>query len=69
MISEGAHQSPRPWFRGEFFVAGRPRICAVCGLQIKPNSSAIANHELRQCAHLGCGTIHAPPPAKETRPC
>ncbi len=46
-----------PWFVGEPFTAGRARVCAVCSREIKPGETAIANHDLRQCAHLGCGRI------------
>jgi hypothetical protein len=49
--------STGPWFRGKYFVSGRARSCAVCGGRIDLGQSAIANMELRQCAHLGCGTI------------
>lgn len=50
-------EKPGPWFRGHAFTAGRMRVCAVCGREIKPGQSAIANWELRQVAHLGCGTL------------
>lgn len=46
-----------PWFRGQYFIAARERYCAVCSGKIKPGDPAIANHELRQCAHFGCGSI------------
>ena len=50
-------QSSGPWFFGEPFMAGHPRVCAVCRQQIRRGETAIANHDLRQCAHLGCGKI------------
>jgi hypothetical protein len=46
-----------PWFTGEYFVSRRTRTCAVCGQAIRPGDTAIANHEQKQCAHFGCGTV------------
>jgi len=48
---------PSPWFVGTAFTSRRARLCAVCGQLIKLGALAIANHELQQCAHLGCGGI------------
>lgn len=58
MAQESEHEvSAGPWFRGSYFVSGHDRTCAVCGNAIKRGQSAVANHDLRQCAHLGCGTL------------
>jgi hypothetical protein len=44
-----------PWFAGVPFTSGRQRVCAVCGKSIEPGQRAVADFELQQCAHLGCG--------------
>ena len=45
------------WFFGQPFTNWKFRWCHVCGNLIKPGAPAVANHELRKCAHLGCGGI------------
>jgi hypothetical protein len=46
-----------PWFVGEFFRPGHARTCFVCKRPIGVGEPAVANYDLKQTAHVGCGRI------------